>query len=165
MQKLIIESFVEALKQLVKDRQAEGTKIVEALSDIINQVENIVKDIEQIAAELPLHLKEKLKQQVEQLLDSLVQIGEERLAQEVVLLVNRADIKEEIDRLKAHIKTARELLGTDGAVGRRLDFLCQELNRETNTICSKSADIELTNYGMQLKALIEQFREQVQNIE
>lgn len=165
LQKQIIESFVEALKQLVKDRQAEGAKIVEALSDIINQVEHVVKNIEQIATELPWQLKEKLKQQVEQLSDTSVQISEERLAQEVVLLVNRADIKEEIDRLKAHIKTARELLSADGAVGRRLDFLCQELNRETNTICSKSADIELTNYGMQLKTLIEQFREQVQNIE
>ena len=67
--------------------------------------------------------------------------------------------------MNAHIKTAKELLSTNGAVGRRLDFLCQELNRETNTICSKSSEIELTNYGMQLKALIEQFREQVQNIE
>ena len=114
---------------------------------------------------MPCRLKEKLKQQIEQLLELSVQISEERLAQEVVLLVNKADIKEEIDRLNAHINTARELLNTNGAVGRRLDFLCQELNRETNTICSKSAEIELTNYGMQLKTLIEQFREQVQNIE
>lgn len=165
LQQQIIQSFEKALNRLVQDRKAEGTKIVAVLNDVINQIENIVKNIEHIAAEQPLHLKEKLKQQIDQLLEPSVQISEERLAQEVVLLVNRADIKEEIDRLNAHIKTARELLGADGAVGRRLDFLCQELNRETNTICSKSVEIELTNYGMQLKALIEQFREQVQNIE
>ena len=83
----------------------------------------------------------------------------------VVLLVMKADVQEEIDRLHAHIKTATELLQEKSAVGRRLDFLCQELNREANTLCSKSCDIEQTKYGMELKALIEQFREQVQNIE
>jgi uncharacterized protein (TIGR00255 family) len=77
----------------------------------------------------------------------------------------KADVKEEIDRLKAHIKTAFELLESDIPVGRRLDFLCQELNREANTLCSKSCDIEQTKYGMELKALIEQFREQTQNME
>ena len=76
-----------------------------------------------------------------------------------------ADIREEIDRLKAHVKTARQLLSSGEAVGRRLDFLCQELNREANTTCSKSCDIEITNLGMELKMLIEQFREQVQNME
>ena len=165
LQKQIILTFIDALNLLVKDRQAEGAKIVIALNNIINQIKDIVKNIEKIASELPLRLKEKLKQQVEQLLEPSVQVSEERLAQEVVLLVNKVDIKEEIDRLNAHIKTAQELLSADSAVGRRLDFLCQELNRETNTICSKSAEIELTNYGMQLKALIEQFREQIQNIE
>ena len=79
--------------------------------------------------------------------------------------VTKADIREEVDRLKAHIKTASQLLNSSEAVGRRLDFLCQELNREANTTCSKSTDAALTNLGMELKALIEQFREQVQNIE
>ena len=92
-------------------------------------------------------------------------ISEDRLAQEVVLYVTRADIREETDRLRAHLKTARELLEADEPVGRRLDFLCQELNREANTTCSKSSEIDLTNLAMDLKALIEQFREQVQNIE
>ena len=94
-----------------------------------------------------------------------ISVTEDRIAQEIVLLITRADIKEEIDRLKTHIKSAYVLLESKDAVGRRLDFLCQELNREANTTCSKAADIAITNLGMELKALIEQFREQVQNIE
>ncbi len=166
LQTQIISNFVEALNVLVKDRQAEGNKIVSILLSLLTEIEKVVTKIEDIAINMPERLKAKLIQQLDLLLESSVnQISEERLAQEMVLLVNRADIKEETDRLNAHIKTAKELLQTNGAVGRRLDFLCQELNRETNTICSKSAEIELTNCGMQLKTLIEQFREQVQNIE
>jgi len=166
LQNRIVSSFVECLNILVKDRQAEGNKIVSVLLGLLTETEGVVKKIESIAMNVPERLKAKLMQQLDLLLEAAAnQISEERLAQEMVLLINRADIKEEIDRLNAHIKTAKELLGTDGAVGRRLDFLCQELNRETNTICSKSTEIELTNCGMQLKTLIEQFREQVQNIE
>ena len=123
-----------------------------------------VDEIEQIAVTLPLKMKEKLNEQVKQWAEG-VEVSEDRLAQELVLYVTKADIREEVDRLQAHIKTAQNLLNEDGGVGRRLDFLCQELNREANTTCSKSCDIELTNLGMKLKALIEQFREQVQNIE
>jgi uncharacterized protein (TIGR00255 family) len=90
---------------------------------------------------------------------------EERVAQEMALLITRSDIREEIDRLRAHIEQAGELLRQEETVGRRLDFLCQELNREANTLCSKSADIELTRVGLSLKAGVEQLREQVQNIE
>jgi uncharacterized protein (TIGR00255 family) len=90
---------------------------------------------------------------------------EERVAQEIALLITRADIREELERLRAHIEQAGDLLEQEDAVGRRLDFLCQELNREANTLCSKSADIELTRVGLSLKAVVEQFREQVQNIE
>jgi uncharacterized protein (TIGR00255 family) len=90
---------------------------------------------------------------------------EERIAQEMALLIARSDIREEIERLRAHLDQVADLLQQDEAVGRRLDFLCQELNREANTLCSKSADIELTRVGLSLKAAVEQFREQVQNIE
>ena len=90
---------------------------------------------------------------------------EERIAQEMALLVARSDIREELERLRAHLDQADDLLRQADAVGRRLDFLCQELNREANTLCSKSADIELTRIGLSLKAAVEQFREQVQNIE
>jgi len=92
-------------------------------------------------------------------------LPEDRVAQEMALLIARSDVREEIERLRAHLEQARDLLQQGEAVGRRLDFLCQELNREANTLCSKSADIELTRIGLSLKAAVEQFREQVQNIE
>ena len=165
LQSEILESFAQAGEALQQDRQAEGEKITAVLREIIFKISEVAGRVEQIASGMPAQLKEKLQQQISLLLEPANQISEERLAQEVVLYVTKADIREEIDRLKAHIKTAGELLNNGGAVGRRLDFLCQELNRETNTICSKSGDIGLTNCGMELKALIEQFREQVQNIE
>ena len=99
------------------------------------------------------------------LADLVAGVPEERVAQEIALLVARSDIREELERLRAHIEQASDLLQQGEAVGRRLDFLCQELNREANTLCSKSADIELTRIGLALKAGVEQFREQVQNIE
>ena len=99
------------------------------------------------------------------LADLVPGMPEERIAQEMALLVTRSDIREELERLRAHIEQAADLLQQQEAVGRRLDFLCQELNREANTLCSKSADIELTRIGLSLKAAVEQFREQVQNIE
>jgi uncharacterized protein (TIGR00255 family) len=92
-------------------------------------------------------------------------MSSDRVAQELALLVSRGDIREELDRLRAHIAQASELLAKGGAVGRQLDFLCQELNREANTLCSKSSDIELTRIGLSLKLAVEQFREQVQNLE
>ncbi len=92
-------------------------------------------------------------------------LSEDRLAQEAALLATRADIREELDRLKAHVEEARALLKSREAVGRKLDFLAQEFNREANTLCSKSADIALTRVGLALKAVIDQFREQAQNVE
>ena len=163
LQAALLASFGNACFSLQNDRRNEGEKIRKALLEITKNIGGIVAKIETKAEGLPGMLKEKLSQQVRMLLDT--PISEERLAQEVVLLVTKADIREEIDRLKAHLKTAEELLNSDEAVGRRLDFLCQELNREANTTCSKACDIELTNWGMSLKTLIEQFREQVQNIE
>lgn len=158
-------SFEEVCAKLQEDRKSEGVKIRKALLDIMNKIANIVEKAEKIAEGLPAVLRKRLTAQLEEFPEAGSSIGEDRLAQEIVLLVTRADIREEIDRLKVHIKTAEDLLGSGGAVGRRLDFLCQELNREANTTCSKSCDIELTNLGMELKTLIEQFREQVQNIE
>lgn len=160
----LLADFEGLCQKLAQDRKAEGSKIKNALLDILQKIEKIVGKVEDIANEQPAKIKAKLDEQLKMWLDD-VNVSEERLAQEVVFLVTRADIREEIDRLKAHIKTAEELLGKSEAVGRRLDFLCQELNREANTTCSKSSDVELTSLGMELKALIEQFREQVQNIE
>lgn len=158
----LLEDFAKACLVLQNDRQKEGEKIKQALKDILAKIDGITLQIEKIAATLPVKLKEKLQAQIQQY---ETDISEERLAQEVVLLVTKADIREEIDRLKAHLQSAYQMLEAKEAVGRRLDFLCQELNREANTTCSKAADIAITNLGMELKALIEQFREQVQNIE
>ncbi len=160
----IFADFAVACQNLQSDRRKEGAKIKNALAAILEKISDITSNIEKIFETLPEKLKEKLLTQIKNLSDD-VNITEDRLAQEIVLLITRADIKEEIDRLKTHIKSAYNLLEADEAVGRRLDFLCQELNREANTTCSKASDIAITNMGMELKALIEQFREQVQNIE
>lgn len=165
LERTLVTDFEQACQTLQQDRRAEGEKIKIALLDILDKIANITLKIERIAQGMPTRLKEKLQNQIDELLAASNQISEERLAQEVVLYVAKADIREEIDRLQAHLKTAQDLLNQGGEVGRRLDFLCQELNREANTTCSKSGDIELTNLGMALKTLIEQFREQVQNIE
>lgn len=160
----ILADFISTCQKLQYDRQKEGEKIKNALGTILEKINEITLNIEKIFETLPEKLKEKLLAQIKSVSDD-ISISEDRLAQEIVLMVTRADIKEEIDRLKTHIKSAYNLLESDEAVGRRLDFLCQELNREANTTCSKASDIAITNMGMELKALIEQFREQVQNIE
>lgn len=156
--------FEECCIRLQADRRQEGVKIKAALEEKVNRIEVLVQEIARLSATQPEQLKQKLSAQLAELLEGIA-VSEERLAQEAVLLVNRADICEETDRLTAHIKTARELLDGNQTLGRRFDFLCQELNRETNTICSKASDIEIINRGMALKAVIEQLREQVQNME
>ncbi len=156
--------FEECCIRLQSDRRQEGLKIKAVLTEEVARIEELVRQIACLAAVQPQQLKQKLAVQLAELLEGSA-ISEERLAQEAVLLVNRADIREEIDRLNAHIKTARQLLDANQTLGRRFDFLCQELNRETNTICSKASDIEIINRGMELKAVIEQLREQVQNME
>jgi uncharacterized protein (TIGR00255 family) len=108
---------------------------------------------------------EKLRRQVEELTAASPALSEERLNAEAMLLATKADIREELDRLNAHIAAARALIAEGGPVGRKLDFLSQEFNREANTLCSKSNSVELTAIGLDLKAVIDQFREQVQNVE
>lgn len=160
----LLDSVKEVASLLKQDRIKEGQKIAVALKNILSDIKTTVEKAENIAIGMPQKLKEKVSTQVENLLSDTT-IAPERLEQEIVFLVMKADVKEEIDRLYAHIKTAFELLESNTPIGRRLDFLCQELNREANTLCSKSCDIEQTKYGMELKALIEQFREQTQNME
>ena len=156
--------FEECCIRLQFDRRQEGQKIKTVLEERVDRIEILVQEVARLAVAQPALLKQKLSAQLAELLEG-APISEERLAQEAVLLVNRADIREEIDRLTAHVKTARELLAANQTLGRRFDFLCQEFNRETNTICSKASDIEIINRGMELKAVIEQLREQVQNME
>lgn len=160
----ILQSFSQACASLQQERMKEGKKIKSALLNILKNIEKTILKIEHLAEDLPQKLKEKLQKQITEHLSN-IEISEDRIAQEIILLITRADIQEEIDRLKTHIKSAYHLLESKEIIGRKLDFLCQELNREANTTCSKAADISITNLGVELKALIEQFREQVQNIE
>jgi uncharacterized protein (TIGR00255 family) len=135
------------------------------LHDQIQEMARLVETAQESAAAQPAAIRERLQMMLSGLADLVPGMPQERIAQEMALLVTRSDIREEIERLRAHLDQAGALLHEEGAVGRRLDFLCQELNREANTLCSKSADIELTRIGIALKAAVEQFREQVQNIE
>ena|SRR5690625_1482780 len=161
----MLANFDAAIESFIEMRRAEGQRLGALLSGQLDQIEAAVEAATACAATQPEALRERLRELVEELLEASPALPEERLAQEAALLVGKADVREELDRLRAHLEAARALLAEGGAVGRRLDFLCQEFNREANTLCSKSPDVELTRIGLQLKAVIEQFREQVQNLE
>lgn len=160
-----LASWEKALGSLVAMRTAEGARLIPVLEARLAEIAQLVAAAEDSAAAQPEALKARLRDMVSTLLEASPALPPERLAQEAALLVAKADIREEIDRLSAHIVAAQELLAEGGAIGRRFDFLCQEFNREANTLCSKSADVALTRTGLALKAAIEQLREQVQNIE
>jgi uncharacterized protein (TIGR00255 family) len=149
---------------LSRARMSEGAKLAQLLTAQIDEVARLVSEAENLAATQPEALRQKLTAQLQELLSGSP-LSEERLAQEVAVLATRVDVREELDRLKAHVQDARALLKSREAVGRKLDFLSQEFNREANTLCSKSADIALTRVGLALKAVIDQFREQAQNVE
>jgi uncharacterized protein (TIGR00255 family) len=160
----ILDGVSQALVDLVLARRHEGNQIAAILRERLDEIEALVQRAESHPARSRDVILARLRQQVTDLAADIA-IPEERLAQEALLLATKADIREELDRLTAHIATARQLIGNGGAVGRRLDFLAQEFNREANTLCSKSNAVELTAIGLDLKAAIDQLREQVQNIE
>jgi len=146
-------------------RLAEGARLHAILSGRLDEMAALAAAAEAEAELQPAALRERMLASLGELLAAVPALPEDRIAQEVAILVGKADVREELDRLAAHIAAARALLAEGGAVGRRLDFLTQEFNREANTLCSKSASVALTAIGLKLKAAIEQFREQVQNIE
>ncbi len=154
-----------ALKELSAARRAEGKHLKAAVETHLQTIEELTDKAAARAEAQPEALKARLKSLVEELLEAVPALPEERLAQEAALLAARGDVREELDRLRAHSAAARELLEGGGTVGRRLDFLCQEFNREANTLCSKASDVELTRLGLDLKSAVERLREQVQNIE
>ena len=163
--KQLNDGFALALEGLASMRVSEGARLDAVLSERLNEIAALVKDAEGAAATQPAAIKARLKELIAALTEAVPALPEERLAHEAALVVAKADIREELDRLQAHVIAARMLLAEGGPIGRRFDFLCQEFNREANTLCSKSADLELTRIGLALKAAIEQLREQVQNIE
>ena len=161
----VLDSWRIALDRLANARAEEGARLSAVLRNQLAEMIALVEAAVECAAAQPAAIRERLQTMLARLADLAPGMPEERVAQEMALLVARSDIREELERLRAHIEQSADLLRQEEAVGRRLDFLCQELNREANTLCSKSADIELTRIGLSLKAAVEQFREQVQNIE
>ncbi|CAA7614425.1 YicC/YloC family endoribonuclease [Magnetospirillum sp. SS-4] len=153
------------LDQLAAMRESEGGRIGAVLTGQTDEIAALADKAGQCAALRPEAIRERFQAQLKAVLEAAPTLAEDRVAQEVALLVLKADVREELDRLKAHVAAARELIGQGGAIGRKLDFLAQEFNREANTLCSKSSDVELTRIGLDLKAVIDQFKEQVQNIE
>ena len=158
----------EVLKALAAARAAEGRALAVVIDRHVGEIEELCKRAADRASAQVGTVRARFESQLAELLERAPQLSEERFAQEVALLVGKADVREELDRLAAHIAQARTLLAEarpDNPVGRKFDFLCQEFNREANTLCSKSADIELTRIGIDLKGAIERLREQVQNVE
>jgi uncharacterized protein (TIGR00255 family) len=159
------DGFALAVAALVEARDAEGARLHQVLAQRLAEITSLVVEAEASAAAQPAMVRARFQAQIAALFEAVPPLPEERLAQEAALLIARADVREELDRLQSHLGAARELLAEGAGVGRRFDFLCQEFNREVNTLCSKSADIGLTRIGLALKASVEQLREQVQNIE
>jgi uncharacterized protein (TIGR00255 family) len=160
----ILESLALAFDALVKARTTEGSKLGTIFDKLIEEIERLTQAARETAATQPAALRDKLLLQIRELIASR-ELSEERVAQEAAILAAKADVREELDRLSAHAQEARALLSSNDAVGRKLDFLSQEFNREANTLCSKSSDIVLTRIGLALKSAIDQFREQAQNVE
>ncbi|HYM71716.1 MAG TPA: YicC/YloC family endoribonuclease [Stellaceae bacterium] len=161
----IVATWGVALDRLATARREEGARLHAVLDEQLAELAELVAAAAASAAAQPEALRARLQQSLAAVVDLAPAIPPERVAQELALLVSRGDIREELDRLRAHLAQAADLLEKGEGVGRQLDFLCQELNREANTLCSKSADIELTRIGLALKVAVEQFREQVQNLE
>jgi uncharacterized protein (TIGR00255 family) len=154
--------LIEAIKAA---RLKEGRALSAVLGQQLDLIARLVDEAEVAPARQPDAIRVRLEAQVAELLDGKNALDPARLHQEAVLIAARADIREELDRLRAHVEAARGLLQEGGAVGRRLDFLAQEFGREANTLCAKANDVSLSRIGLELKAVIEQFREQVQNVE
>lgn len=161
----ILASLDECLENLQQQRRQEGAFLEKLLANYVKQLSDLESTARKIAEGETGRIASRLKSQVEELLEDNREVSEERLAQEIVLLASKADIREELDRLAAHAESFSNLLKDEKPSGRKLDFLMQEFNREANTLCSKSSDVALTNIGLELKTLINQIREQVQNIE
>lgn len=161
----IIAGFDRALTDLVAARRGEGEALRAILNGRIDEIARLVAAAEASPARTPEAIRTKLAEQIAALLDTGTKFDPDRLHQEALLIAAKVDVREEIDRLLTHIAAARDLLKNGGAVGRRLDFLAQEFNRESNTLCSKANDAALTQIGLELKATVDQFREQIQNLE
>lgn len=161
----VAAAFEQALAALAEMRRREGATLGQILALRIDEIEALANKAEAAPGRRPDAVKARLAEQIAALLGSSDRFDADRLHQEAVMIAAKADIREELDRIASHVSQAREMIGKGGPVGRRLDFLAQEFNREVNTCCSKSNDLDLTNTGLAMKNVVEQFREQVQNLE
>ncbi len=153
------------LDSLAKARAEEGIRLAAVLDEILTTILDLVHQAKSLALQQPERMANRYKEAITNLIGETANIPEERIIQEAATLAIKVDVTEELDRLTAHVAQAREMISSGGAIGRRLDFLCQEFNREANTLGSKSADLSLTRLAMDLKTAIDAFREQAQNVE
>ena len=161
----VIAGFRATVAELASMRRHEGEALGRVLTQRAKEIAALAVQAESAPGRRPEAVKARIADQVAMLLDASDRFDADRLHQEAILIASKADIREELDRLVSHVAQIDRLIARGGSVGRRLDFLAQELNREANTLCSKSNDVELTNIGLELKSVVEQFREQVQNLE
>ena len=161
----IIAGFDKLLADLIAMRREEGATLGRLLSARLTEIAALAARAEAAPGRKPEAIKARLAEQVATLLSASQRFDSDRLHQEAILIASKADIREELDRLASHGAQVQKLIADGGSIGRRLDFLAQELNRESNTLTAKANDVELTNIGLELKSVIEQFREQVQNLE
>jgi uncharacterized protein (TIGR00255 family) len=165
LEEALLKGLTAALDQLAAARTAEGARLTSVMAKQLSQISSLVERAANASARQPEAITQRLTEQVTRLTETGAGLDPERLHQEALLLAAKADIQEELDRLRAHVAAAKDLLAQDQPVGRRLEFLTQEFNREANTLCSKASDLEISRAGLELKTVIDQLREQVQNIE
>jgi uncharacterized protein (TIGR00255 family) len=165
LQHALIATLAAALDQLVSARAGEGERLQTVIAKQLTAIGSLTERAAAAAGRQPAAIAQRLGEQIARLIEPGSTLDPDRLHQEALVLAAKADIQEELDRLCAHVAAANELIGSDQPVGRKFEFLAQEFNREANTICSKAADIEISRAGLELKTVIDQLREQVQNIE
>jgi len=165
LKSVILDKLPELLKKFIETRRIEGQGLQAILVEKLSSIMEFIQEIDKILPDRTRHLKKNFKTALDKIINEQNQVDENRLEQEIALLVIKQDIQEELDRLKVHIVSMQDLVNSSNVVGKKLDFLSQELNREVNTICSKSQYSDLTKLGIEMKTLVDQFREQVQNVE
>ena len=165
LKSVMLDQLPELIKKFIETRRIEGQGLQAILVEKLSSIMEFIKEIDKILPDRSRHLKKNFKTALDKIINEQNQVDENRLEQEIALLVIKQDIQEELDRLKVHIVSMQDLVNSSKVVGKKLDFLSQELNREVNTICSKSQYSDLTKLGIEMKTLVDQFREQVQNVE
>lgn len=165
LKSVMLDKLPELIKKFIETRRIEGQGLQAILVEKLSSIMEFIKEIDKILPDRSRHLKKNFKTALDKIINEQNQVDENRLEQEIALLVIKQDIQEELDRLKVHIVSMLDLVNSSNVVGKKLDFLSQELNREVNTICSKSQYSDLTKLGIEMKTLVDQFREQVQNVE